>query len=88
MAKPAEIQTKQNDASVEDFLAGIDDAEKQADSRTIMKWMTSAMKEQPKMWGASMIGLACYDIKVQLLVGRWTGLRLAFRPVSLICHYI
>jgi hypothetical protein len=63
MGKPAEIKTKQNDSSVEGFLDSIEDAQQQADSRLVARWMAGATKEEPKMWGASMIGFGCLRYK-------------------------
>lgn len=56
MGKVAEIKTKQNAASVDDFINSIPDEQKRKDSRTILTLMEKAMKEKPKMWGSSMIG--------------------------------
>jgi len=56
MGKVAEIKTKQNAASVDDFINSIPDEQKRKDSRTIVTLMEKAMKEKPKMWGSSMIG--------------------------------
>lgn len=56
MGKPAEIKTKQNSASVADFINSIPDEQKRKDSQVILKLMEKATKEKPKMWGSSMIG--------------------------------
>ena len=56
MGKLAEIKTKQNSASVDDFIQSIPDEQKRKDSQVILKMMEKAMKEKPKMWGSSMIG--------------------------------
>lgn len=56
MAKPAEIKTKQNEASVADFLQAIADETKRKDSEVILGLMTEITGEEPKMWGAAMIG--------------------------------
>ena len=56
MGKVAEIKTKQNEASVADFLATVADEQKRKDSQAIIKMMKKATKEEPKMWGSSMIG--------------------------------
>lgn len=56
MAKLAQIKTKENEASVEDFIQSIPDLQKQKDSQVILKMMQKASKEKPKMWGAAMIG--------------------------------
>ena len=52
----AELKTKLNDSSVTEFLNGINDEEKRADSFEILKLMRQVTKEEPKMWGTSIIG--------------------------------
>ncbi len=54
--KLVEIKTKQNLASVEDFINAIDDEQKRIDSFTILEMMKIASGEEPKMWGSSLIG--------------------------------
>jgi hypothetical protein len=56
MAKLAVIKTKETSSSVENFINKIIDEEKRKDSFTILKLMQKAAKEEPKMWGSSMIG--------------------------------
>ncbi len=56
MSKLVEIKTKQTSLSVEDFIAKVPDEQKQKDSLVILKLMKKATKEEPKMWGASLIG--------------------------------
>jgi len=55
MAK-AKIKTTQNDASVEAFLASIEDEQQRADSIKVDKMMQRVSGEKPKMWGPSIIG--------------------------------
>ena len=55
-SKLVEIKTKQNDASVEEFLNGISEEQKRDDSLEILEMMKKATGEEPKMWGSSMIG--------------------------------
>ncbi len=52
----AELKTKPIDQDVEEFLASIDDAQKQADSRTITALMQEITGAPPKMWGANIVG--------------------------------
>lgn len=56
MAKPANIKTKENTASVEDFIKSLADEQKRKDSFAVLKMMQKVTKEKPKMWGSSMIG--------------------------------
>jgi len=61
MAK-VELKTKENDASVEAFLAKQGD-DVAADCRTIVKMMMKATGEEPRMWGASIVGFGKYAYK-------------------------
>ena len=56
MGKLAEIKTKQTDSSVETYINSLPDTQKQKDSFAILQMMQKAAKEEPKMWGSSMIG--------------------------------
>ena len=55
MAK-AVLKTKETDASVEDFLNGIEDEQKRSDSFKILEMMKRLTGEEPKMWGTGLIG--------------------------------
>jgi len=59
----AELKTKLNDASVEDFLNTIEDDQKRRDCFEIMKIMKQAAKAEPKMWGSSIVGFGSYHYK-------------------------
>jgi len=52
----AELKTKVNNASVAEFLNSIEDEQKRADSFEILKLMRQITKEEPKMWGTSIVG--------------------------------
>ncbi|HNP49362.1 MAG TPA: DUF1801 domain-containing protein, partial [Bacteroidia bacterium] len=56
MAKLADLKTKANTLSVDDFLAGLKDEQKRKDSLIILKLMQKVSKEKPVMWGSSLIG--------------------------------
>lgn len=56
MGKVADIKTKPTAVGVEEFLNTIQDEQKQADSQILVKLFTEVSGEQPKMWGASLIG--------------------------------
>ncbi len=62
MAK-AEAKTKENDASVTDFIAAIADEKKRADSLELLKLMQKVSGHKPKMWGGSIIGFGSYHYK-------------------------
>jgi hypothetical protein len=52
----AEQKTKKTDASVEDFIESVKDAEQREDSRTLLRLMQRTTGKKPKMWGASIVG--------------------------------
>lgn len=56
MGKLAVIKTKPTTLSVEDFINTLADEQKRKDSFIILKIMEKATKEEPKMWGNSLIG--------------------------------
>ena len=62
MAK-AELKTKVNDASVTKFLNSVADEQKQNDCFEILKLMKQVTKEEPKMWGSSIVGFGSYHYK-------------------------
>ena len=56
----AEPKTKRNDRSVEAFLKRIRNEQKRRDAFTILDIMRKATKEEPKMWGSSIVGFGAY----------------------------
>mgnify|MGYP001301381188 CR=1 FL=1 len=63
MAKKTEVKTKVNEASVEGFLNSVADEQARKDSFEILKMMKQVTKEEPKMWGASIVGFGSYHYK-------------------------
>ena len=62
----AELKTKLNDASIEDFLNTVDDKQKRTDSFEIIKIMQQVTKKEPKMWGPAIIGFGSYHYKLKV----------------------
>jgi hypothetical protein len=65
MAKQVEIQTKVNDASVEDFLGKVENEQKREDCLEIIKIMKQVTKQEPKMWGPAIIGFGSTHYKYE-----------------------
>jgi hypothetical protein len=59
----AEIKTKRNDASVDDFLNAIEDEQVRKDCWTIVDIMQKATRAKPQMWGSSIVGFGNYHYK-------------------------
>lgn len=56
----ADLKTKKNDQSVDEFLNNIPDEKKRQDSYIIRDLMQQVTGMEPKMWGDSMVGFGSY----------------------------
>jgi len=56
-------QTQETRASVDGFLAKIDDAKKRADAVALCALMSRVTGLEPKMWGPAIIGFGTYHYK-------------------------
>ena len=61
----AETKTKPTDASVDAYLASRASPEQLADCRAIMAMCERVTKEQPKMWGPSIVGYGSYTYRYE-----------------------
>lgn len=61
----AELKTKENKASVEAFLKKAASGEKLEDSYKILELMKKITKQEPKMWGPSIVGFGSYHYKYE-----------------------
>lgn len=59
----ADLKTKPRKASVEKFIKSVKDEKKQADSFKVLELMKKITKEEPVMWGPSIIGFGTYHYK-------------------------
>ena len=59
----AELKTKPNKVSVEKFLKSIKDEKKREDSFKVLELMKKIIKEEPVMWGPSIVGFGKYHYK-------------------------
>ena len=56
----ADLKTKLNDDSVDDFLNAVEDEEKRADSYRLLEMMAESSGEPAKMWGEAIVGFGTY----------------------------
>ena len=61
----AENKTQATEASVEDYLAAIEDDCRRKDCEDLSKLMAKATKHKPQMWGASIVGFGSYHYKYE-----------------------
>lgn len=80
MGKPAEIKTKENNASVEDFINGLQNEQKRRDSLALIKLMQMVTGEKPKMWGSSIIGFGNIRYKSPTSGREVDWLKMGFAP--------
>ena len=59
----AELKTKPNKLSAEKFLNSIKDEQKRKDSFQVLEMMKKITKEEPIMWGTSIVGFGKYHYK-------------------------
>ena len=62
MAK-AELQTRPTDASVDDFIASVEDAVRRADAETTLELFKRVTGEKPTMWGPAIVGFGSRSLK-------------------------
>lgn len=56
MGKLADIKTKPTEVSVDDYIAGLENEQKRADSLVLLKLMEKHSGEKARLWGSSIIG--------------------------------
>lgn len=59
----SENKTKKTNESIEKYINSIKDENVKKDCYTIIKLMQAITKEEPKMWGSSIIGFGDYHYK-------------------------
>ncbi|HEV8272087.1 MAG TPA: DUF1801 domain-containing protein [Chitinophagaceae bacterium] len=59
----AELKTKVNDASVEKFISSVKDEETRKDCFTLLELMKKETKQEPKMWGGTIVGFGTFHYK-------------------------
>ena len=76
------IKTTVNDASVTDFIntATANDETRRADSFALLEMFSRITKEQPKMWGPSIIGFGQYHYKSERSSQEGEWMLTAFSP--------
>lgn len=61
----AELKTKPTTASVTKFLNGVTDKTRRDDCFAVLKMMREVTKEEPAMWGSSIVGFGRYHYKYE-----------------------
>ncbi len=61
----AESKTKPTAASIDEYLESRASPEQLADCKTLMAMLKRVTKEQPKMWGPSIVGYGSYSYRYE-----------------------
>ena len=61
----AELKTKPTTASVTKFLNGVSDKTRRDDCFAVLEMMREVTKEEPAMWGSSIVGFGRYHYKYE-----------------------
>ncbi len=61
----AELKTKQNDGSVDEFIQGIADEGRRSDSQRLVELMSSVTGDEPVMWGDNIVGFGKHHYKYE-----------------------
>ena len=64
MAK-AKNKTVQTEASVDDYIAAVEDEKRRSDCHKLVKLMSSVTKQPPKMWGTGIVGFGTCHYKYE-----------------------
>lgn len=56
----AELKTKATDASIDEYIASRANEEQKADCKVLMAMLKRVTKENPEMWGPSIVGYGLY----------------------------
>ncbi len=61
----AENKTKATNVSVESYLSSIEGESRRKDCEVLTKLMSKVTKQEPKMWGTSIVGFGSYHYKYE-----------------------
>ncbi len=83
----AELKTQENNASVEAFLAGVENTRRREDALEVVEIMREISGLEPKMWGKAIIGFGSYDYTYASgRSGTWMRLGLSPRKQKLVVY--
>lgn len=61
----ADLKTKKNQASVQQFLASVENEKRRKDAQVVLKLMREITGEKPAMWGPSIVGFGSYHYRYE-----------------------
>jgi hypothetical protein len=76
----SELKTLENDASVEDFLASVENEQRKKDGFELLAMFKKATGLPPRMWGAGIVGFGKYHYKSERSTQEGDWPLVAFSP--------
>jgi len=80
------LKTQENDASVDQFLAGIEDNQKRSDCLSVLELMKELTGEPAVMWGKAMVGFGRFHYRGKTSEGDWFHVGFAPRKQNLVLY--
>ncbi|MAC53800.1 MAG: hypothetical protein CME31_14780 [Gimesia sp.] len=82
----SKLKTQKNDASVDQFLAGIKDEQQQADCLALLELMQGLTGEPAVMWGAAKVGFGSFHYRGKTSEGDWFHVGFSPRKQDLVLY--
>ncbi len=83
----AELKTRPTEASVEDFLASVQNETRRTDAHAVLDLMRRVTGEDPVMWGTSIVGFGTYRYtNTQGKDFEWFLTGFSPRKANLVCY--
>jgi hypothetical protein len=83
----ADNKTRPTDASVREFLDGVENETRRADAKQLLEMMREVTGEEPRMWGPSIVGFGSYRYRYESgREGDWFPAGFSPRKSSLVVY--
>jgi len=83
----ADNKTRPTDASVREFLDGVENETRRADAKQVLEMMREVTGEEPRMWGPSIVGFGSYRYRYESgREGDWFPVGFSPRKSSLVVY--
>jgi hypothetical protein len=83
----ADNKTRPTDASVREFLDGVENETRRADAKQLLEMMREVTGEEPRMWGPSIVGFGSYRYRYESgREGDWFPVGFSPRKSSLVVY--
>jgi hypothetical protein len=82
----SELKTKKNDASVDAFIASIEDEKKREDCLSVLNLMKKVTGEPAVMWGKNKVGLGTFHYRGKTSEGDWFHVGFSTRKADMVLY--